>query len=583
MNMSRRVPQLLSITLSLCASACLGSEADRENVNGYPTLQEYAASLPRDDTGAYIVEGDIPVWEIDELEDYYAASIFGGAALTLDQSDANVDYKYTATEALSLTYCVSNLFTVADKATVVNAFAAAAAEWTEATKIASADTPTIRFTYMPLQDQNCTSSNTNVFFNIRPHANNPDFEVRSFGPVWKGTANRHRREVLVTPTSLVPWRATTFVGSMRHEIGHILGFRHEHVRVLGCPVEDASWRALTPYDVPSVMHYRDATNANCVNQGTTEYVLTTHDSAGVRCLYTTQSRAAADTAADACRALTSLSVAGSSFAVDRSDRIYRLIRTASGSDITSTIARYVPPTTTAGQNWTNIWSATTTSAASTTAVLAGGAQLFRRTSGSLYRWTGAAWTTISGGTGSGVVIDYISGDLFRVNTNGTIDHLPAGQSVPVNILSTTAVGRKIFAGTTDLLRVDANGDAYRWTTTSGWSARIGTGIRALAKTLAGEIYCLLNDAAGTMMVLNSAGSWVNIGSGASAIWGGLERPYSSMIDNTATAADESKTIRRFSSGTTWRRYALNSKSIMMGLERRFAVNTNNRPYYYENP
>lgn len=45
-------------------------------------------------------------------------------------------------------------------------------------------------------------------------------------------------------------------GVLRHELGHVIGYRHEHiVGVPGCRYEDRQWIALTPYDAQSVMHY----------------------------------------------------------------------------------------------------------------------------------------------------------------------------------------------------------------------------------------------------------------------------------------------------------------------------------------
>ena len=40
------------------------------------------------------------------------------------------------------------------------------------------------------------------------------------------------------------------VGVFRHELGHVLGYRHEHIRgIPGCGFEDSRWQPLTPYDL----------------------------------------------------------------------------------------------------------------------------------------------------------------------------------------------------------------------------------------------------------------------------------------------------------------------------------------------
>jgi hypothetical protein len=46
------------------------------------------------------------------------------------------------------------------------------------------------------------------------------------------------------------------VGLLRHELGHVLGYRHERINgVPGCALEDnGNWRAITPPDDLSVMH-----------------------------------------------------------------------------------------------------------------------------------------------------------------------------------------------------------------------------------------------------------------------------------------------------------------------------------------
>src|SRR5262249_20621696 len=76
----------------------------------------------------------------------------------------------------------------------------------------------------------------------------------SFFP-WDSRPDRH---ILVWPLSFGNDPHNTPEGILRHELGHILGFRHEHARPENghsCPESDSDLRPLTVYDNASVMMY----------------------------------------------------------------------------------------------------------------------------------------------------------------------------------------------------------------------------------------------------------------------------------------------------------------------------------------
>ena len=93
----------------------------------------------------------------------------------------------------------------------------------------------------------------------------------------------NRRRVLVDPSFYDPDLGFDKVGVLRHELGHVLGFRHEQIRSeapAACPDEDVyDTLNLGDYDPRSVMHYF------CGGVGSKELAITELDKLGAQRVY----------------------------------------------------------------------------------------------------------------------------------------------------------------------------------------------------------------------------------------------------------------------------------------------------------
>jgi hypothetical protein len=231
--------RLLALSAVVFVAACAEETPDLSTNRDIPTFEEFVAETHQMKDGTYIVNGDEPIETLEQLEAFYWQA-YGGGELIVNQRNGQDD-KWSAAAAANLTYCVSTKFG-GDHGRVVDAVAAGAAFWEGASSV--------DFVYLPAHNGSCTTRNNAVVFSVEP-TKDPGLYARAFFP----SSSARQQNVLINAKN-------TFNGDyvpaniLGHELGHALGFRHEHTRPeSGTCFEDSNWRPLTPYDDDSIMHY----------------------------------------------------------------------------------------------------------------------------------------------------------------------------------------------------------------------------------------------------------------------------------------------------------------------------------------
>ena len=273
--MNLRTPRAV-VAATLAAGALTASMLPATSATtdqAVPTYQQFRDSSFVDADSQYIVNGDEPISSDGGLRQFYDAMVkdkHTGKQLEeglIVNTVSGRDDKWSASQALNLTYCVSTKFG-SSQATVANAMQQGAALWEGASS-------KVNFTYLPANDSTCTTRNNAVLFSVEP-TNTTQYIARAFFP----SSSDRSRNILVNAASLVSsgsWEPGDILG---HELGHTLGFRHEHTRPeAGTCFEDNNWRPLTPYDSKSIMHYPQC------NGGSSDLEFQPSDAEGVRALY----------------------------------------------------------------------------------------------------------------------------------------------------------------------------------------------------------------------------------------------------------------------------------------------------------
>ncbi|MBK7535355.1 MAG: VCBS repeat-containing protein [Myxococcales bacterium] len=270
--MSLNGKQLVCV-LGLLAVGCGGEPGEPLDPLAGPSVESWEDFLARstvehDGHTFYLIERDAAV-SLAALRTYYDEYVLqrsaGGRRSKVNLKGDGSDDVWLGMQQFDLSYCVSTAFG-STYTRAINEMAAAAASWQGAARVT--------FRYVAAQDATCTIGNPNVTFVVQPWAGDG---AKAFFPSSPSSAR-------VVFMNFASFSTGPTVPVFRHELGHTLGLRHEHIGN-GTPClgeTTAGSRDLTPYDVTSIMHYPFP---ECGGTGVLATNLSARDIDGIRQLY----------------------------------------------------------------------------------------------------------------------------------------------------------------------------------------------------------------------------------------------------------------------------------------------------------
>jgi hypothetical protein len=484
------------------------------------TYEKFLESVTIDPTtGTYLIEGDIAVDDEEAVRTYYEKTFGNAEGLTVNTINGTDDV-WSATQRWNLSYCVSTADFGNNKAMVVRAMQQAAAAWENVADV--------RFVHNTAQDGSCTNANGNVIFDVRLSPPNPPYSARSFFP----STSRTDRELLINWGS--GWNERTLMTVLIHELGHSLGFRHEHIRAPGTTcTENGTSRGVTDYDNLSVMHYTSCPGAA---NNTGYYFLSQRDIQGAQSLYGAPSNVlnASDGTLYARKRTTGdiyKKSGGSWVKIGSPGQTFVTVgNTLYGqSSANGGIWRYSG----SGTTWTNVGGA-----AGIMINCGGYLCATNPTSNDIYRYDGSSWSFIGS---PGAIFAASTSSLFGATSLQQSLYRYSGSGSSWTLAGDATAD--LIGGGTSMYRLNIDRSAVqRYSSGTTWTTVGGAGRQWLATS--GDLYGLTPDTGAIYKYSGSGTAWTAVGGAAARMYGSYGRLY-------ATNPSSGNIFRYDAASNTW--------------------------------